>query len=108
MRVDKRWVKQRVTVSHDDWTPIVPPMDFDYLAFRCDSSALLYRTDVADEDTEDSLAQYAQDGVTGSFSVRYFHNTIGTLVRCRFQADVPVCYVKSVAASAVVVVTWIL
>lgn len=108
MRQDRRWVKQRVEVNNADWTPIVPPLDFDYFGFRCDTSALVYRTAQDDESTEDTVSQYVQDGVIATMILRFYRPVGGILIRCRFKAGLPVCYVKSVSPTATAIVTWVL
>lgn len=108
MRVDNRWVKQRVEVNSDEWTAITPPLDFDYFGLRCDTSALRIRTDKDQASTEDALGQYQQDGVVASYSLRVFHTISATFLKTRFLAGFPIAWVKSVSPTATVIVTWVL
>jgi hypothetical protein len=101
-----RWRKARVVVNSSNWTPIVAPDDYDFMALRCDTSALVYRTDQDDPDTEDEMPAAVQDGVTGANTgphLNWAHNN-----RSRFRKGTPVCYVKSSQITATVVITWIL
>jgi hypothetical protein len=101
-----RWRKARVAVNASEWTPLVAPDDYDFLALRCDTSALIYRTDKDDPDTEDQMPAAVQDGVTGANTgphLNWAHNN-----RSRFRKGVTVCYVKSAQATATVIITWIL
>jgi hypothetical protein len=101
-----RWVKQRVAVTNSDWTPITPAHPREYFAMRCDSSAIILRTDKDDPDTEDAFGQYAEESVMGS-GIAVWDSEYGTAKSFRFPAGVPVCWVKSVEATATVVVTWV-
>jgi hypothetical protein len=101
-----RWSKQLVAVSSSDWTPIVAPFSYDYLALRCDSSALVYRTDKDDPATEDQMPAAVQDGVTGANSGP--HKDWSTSNRARFPKGIFACWVKSVQPSATLIVTWVL
>lgn len=108
MRTTDRWCKKRISINHDTWTPIAPPLDFDYVALRCDTSEVTLRTALNDAGTEDTLEPNVQDGVMGAQVLRYFHNSEGTFHPVRFKKDLPICFVKSTAASATLVVTWVL
>lgn len=102
----QRWRKQRVAINNSEWTPIAPVDHMDYVALRCDDSAIVYRTDLLDSATEDTLGQGVQDGVIGATTGP--HGIWNNLNSSRFLANVPIVWVKSVASEATLIVTWVL
>lgn len=103
----KRWWKDRIAIDADDWTPVAPDFDADYFAFRCDTSAVVYRSDKDDPDTEDTLPATVQDGVTGAAAGPHGRNW-PNVNRSRFPAGEDAVFVKSVQPTATLVVTWVL
>jgi hypothetical protein len=101
-----RWIKQRVAINSADWTPIAAPQNYDYLAIRCDSCAITYRTDPADAATEDTLAIGIQDGVLGSAVGPHINWSDAN--KSRFPAGESILWVKSDDPTAELVVTWVL
>ena len=97
-----RYVKQRVAISTADWTPIVAPIVCNYFGCKnLDGSALLLRTDVNDDQTEDTLPANAQEGVIAT--------VVASMVGApRFQEGEPVFWVKATVGVGPVIVTWVL
>lgn len=101
-----RWIKQRVAINDTTWVAVVPPQNYDYLAIRCDSCAITYRTDYNDAATEDTLALGVQDGVLGSAVGPHINWSEAN--KSRFPAGEPILWVKSADPTAELVVTWVL
>jgi hypothetical protein len=101
-----RWQKRRVAIASNDWTPVVAPHHFDYVALRCDDSPVVYRTDKDDPNTEDEMPAGVQDGVTGAASGPHFRWS--EVNRSRFPEGYIVCWVKSTQPTAELIVTWVL
>lgn len=104
-----RWQKQRVELTSTDWVAVAPPYSFDYVSFRCDTSAVVYRTNVDDADSEDTLPSTITDGIVGSGAA----GTIPPISRfmedrSRFPVGQTVFYAKSVKPTATLLVTWVL
>ena len=110
MAVGQRFVKARLTVNESDWTPVVPPSDMDYLAIRCEASAIKIRTDPDDANTEDEIPAGIQDGVASSNTSNYVGHEHARWRR-RSAEDVDVaCYLQSPAGQGeqTVILTWVL
>ena len=107
MAVGQRWVKARLTVNEEDWTPVVPPSDMDYVALRCDEAAIKIRTDPDDADTEDTLAAGVQDGVASGNASNYVGHEHARWRVTNSGSDVA-CYIQSTDGEQTVVVTWVL
>jgi hypothetical protein len=103
-----RWWKTTVIANDTEWTPVVAPENMAYIALRCDASALLYRTNVDDPLSEDSLPAGFQDGVTAGLPERLFNWP--SVNRSRFIKGEAACYVRlpNGTPTASVHVTWVL
>lgn len=99
-----RWRKQRLPITNAAWTPVTAPMEADYVAFRCDTSAIVYRTDAADPLSEDTLPAGAQESVIGA---RTTSRTAASYWEHRFGDGEAICLVRSVEPTAILIVTWL-
>lgn len=109
MAVGQRFVKARLMVNEEDWTPVVPPSDMDYLAIRCEDSAIKIRTDPDDANTEDTIPAGIQDGVASSNTSNYVGHEHARWRVTNSGADVA-CYLQSPegAGEQTVIITWVL
>jgi hypothetical protein len=102
--VNAAYVKCRYPITVADWTAIVAPDDFNFFGLKnSDGSALLLRTDENDDQTEDTLPAFGQEGVTSGINLTYISGGLA-----RFPKGSTALYVRATTGVGPVIVTWVL
>jgi hypothetical protein len=99
------YTKRKYYAPPDSWLCIKAPWNCNYFGLKnLTGSPILLRTDAGDEETEDALVAYAQEGVTSAFI-----SLSGKRGDSRFREGDIVVYVKSSTADPLpLLITWLI